>query len=251
MFFSKKNSVIVPFEYTNPDCFQDLAEQVHALKEHYQLSLLSEGIDRFRNKGKLGWASLVFETPRKGALVRAFPELISLEVPFFVFIDPDYVGLNRLPVQEELSLYREHYSDLFTQTDYEAWLQRSRLMPEETDLFLKECRKKLGPLPIDKIDPLSFFATWGKIMELPAQLIDFGVSLSCEIKSKQFLEEKLIFMSQQLKRRPQIIRAPVSGFSEEELKILQQCNVRAVVGHEVAAVEKKSPLTHLPIWKLT
>lgn len=250
MFFSLKNSVIVPYDYTNSDSLQDLEDQIIALKEHYQFITLSEMIARVKKGKSRGFAAIVFDKPRKGVFVKAVPILLSLNVPFFLFIDPDYTGLNRLPMSEELCLYRDHYSNLFTQSEFEQWVIRSRREPEETDFFLKDCRKKFGPLPIEKIDPLSFFSTWGKILELPPDSVDFGITLSHQIISPDTFQEKLSFVGQHLKKVPDVVRAPTQGFSREEIEVLKQCGVEGVLGHQVAPIDKNANVFDLPIWRL-
>jgi hypothetical protein len=207
-------------------------------------------VEALEKKKKLGLAAIVFESPRKGVFQKALPSLLSLEIPFSLMVDPDYVGLNRLPMLEELNHYRKNYSNQFSENEFNDWIDRSRKNPEETNEFLIQCRKELGPLPLEDLDPLSFFATWGKIADLPSHLVDYGISFSHEIQNKDQLENKVTYWSQQLRKRPSIIRAPAMGFTQQELEIISKYGFRAVLGNQIAAVEKTTNLFDLPIWNL-
>lgn len=250
MLFGPRNSIIPPFDYLNPNSFEDFENQLSAIQEHYRFSKLSQLVGAIRKKKRQGFAALVLENPRKGVFLHAVPVLLSREIPFTLFVDPDYVGLNRLPIKEELKAYRQSYPDNFSETEFQHWCERSRKNPTEVDLFLKDCRKRLGPLKVDELDSLRFPTTWGKLLDLPPKLVEFGIQVNHELQTKEEWEDKLRFFENQLKNRPSVIRAPKEGFSERELEIIQTSGGEAVLGHDVYEVTQTSSVFNLPIWEL-
>jgi len=173
MLFRPKNSILVSFDYEGPESFLDLENQIIAIEEHYRFNKLSE----LAQQKKMGKAFLVFENPRKGTILKGLPTLVSRKLPFTLFVDPDYVGLNRLPLVEELQAYQKAYPEKWAPAEHLKWVERASQNPSEVDDFLKKCRSELGPLPVEQLDPLSFFSTWGKLNEWPPELIEFGLSV--------------------------------------------------------------------------
>lgn len=251
MIFGPKNSVIVPYDYLGPESFQDFESQLEAIREHYRFAKLGEIINCIEKRKRQGFAAIVLENPRKGVFLQAIRVLTSLEIPFTLFIDPDYVGLNRLPLKEELEAYASSYPEKFTKSDLKHWLEVSRSHPGSADAFLKGCRKTLGPLRVDEMDSLRFFTTWGKILELSPDLVEVGLSVKHEISSRQQLEEKIIFTEKQLKMRPQMFRTSEMELETKELDLIKSFGFRGALGHQVSEVTKDSPVFNLPIWKLS
>lgn len=251
MLFGPKNSVIVPFDYSGPDSFQDFEDKLKAIKEHYRFSKLSEIASAVKKKKRQGLASIVLENPRKGVFLLAIPTLLSLEIPFTLFVDPDYLGLNRLPIEEELKAYQQSYPEKFSEQEFQKWCELARKNPTEADLFLKNCRQTLGPLRVDELDSLQFFTTWGKVLELPPDLAEVGVSVNHQIASREHLEEKITFVEKQLKKRPMLVRGPKQGFSSKEMEFLRKSQIEAVLGHTDREVTKQTSVFDLPVWRLT
>ena len=250
MFFGPNNSIIIPFDYQDPLSFEKFEDQIQAVGEHYRFAKLSEVVKRLQQGKRQGLAAIVFENPRKGVLLHAVPALISLNIPFTIFIDPDYVGLNRLPPEEELKAYHSAYSEKLGLLEVTQWVEKARVYPAETDRFLKECRKIVGPLPLNQMDPLQFFTTWGKLTELSPELVEFGMRLSHQVSSLAEFEEKMRFTALQLKTKLTLFRAHPSGLSQSEQSILLQTGIESILGNEVSEVTKKSTLLNLPVWKL-
>lgn len=251
MFFSRKHSIIVPFDYLETGSFNEFEEQIQFLKTHYRLSKLSEIVEGLKKGKSQGLAAIVLENPRKGVLVQAAPILLSLEIPFTVFIDTEYVGLNRLPVEEELRAYQRQYPQKITEELVRNWIQRAQWDPKETDAFLKKCRSEIGPLPIELLDSFSFFTTWGKLVDLPTTLVEFGIKTLQRIQDNHHWSEKIDFFRNQLKQSPRSIRTPSHGFTVEEKKVLESSGIQSALGHQVGEVTKNTDLFDLPIWKLT
>ncbi|NBX76773.1 MAG: hypothetical protein EBQ92_09480 [Proteobacteria bacterium] len=250
MIFGPGNSIIVPYDYLGPDSFQDFESQLEAIREHYRFSKLSQITTSLEKGKRQGFAAIVLENPRKGVFLQAVQVLLSLEIPFTLFVDPDYVGLNRLPLEEELEAYARSYPEKLGESEVQRWTETARSNPNEADTFLRECRKSLGPLRIDEMDSLRFFTTWGKILELSPELVEFGLSVKHEISSAQMLEEKLLFVEKQLKQRPTIIRVSQKELGAKELDVVKSFGFKAVLGHQVSEVTKDTSSFNLPIWRL-
>lgn len=250
MFFRPSNSIIAPFDYIDRNSFEDFENQLQAIREHYRFSKLGQIVEALRNKRRQGYAAIVLENPRKGVFLHAVPFLLREEIPFTLFLDPDYLGLNRLPLEEELAAYQQSYPERFTQEEFQEWCESARKNPNEADLFLRNCRKTLGPLRVDVMDSLQFFTTWGKILELPPDLVEFGLIVNHEISSSDQLEEKISFCEKQVKKRPVLVRGPRTELSEKEIKILKESRIEAVLGQDVHEVTKDTSVFNLPVWKL-
>ena len=250
MFFAPKNSIVLPFDYAGPHSFQDFEDQIQAVKKLYRFAKLGQIVDAIKKRKRQGLASIVLENPRKGVLLQAIPVLVSLEIPFTLFVDPDYPGLNRLPLEEEMAAYHRSYPDKFSQSEFEHWQEVAGKNPLEADLFLKNSRKTLGPLPVNDLDPLYFFSTWGKLLDLPPDLVEFGLSVSHELSSKDQIDEKTSFIEKQLKTRPLLIRSPKAGFSSKELEWIVNSKFDGIVGHQEGEVTKETSVFNIPIWKL-
>lgn len=251
MLFGPSNSIILPYDYQSPRSFENFEDQLKAVREHYRFAKLSEIVKRLQQGKRQGLAAVVFENPRKGVLLQAIPTLLSLEIPFTIFIDPDCVGLNRLPSEEELKAYHSAYPEKLNLSDLTSWIEKARRSPVETDSFLKECRKSFGPLPLDQMDPLQFFTTWGKMTELSPELVEFGLRLSYQIYSLADYEEKSQFASLQLRAKLTLFRRHPAGISQVEESILSQSGIEGVLGYEISEVKRNTSLFNLPIWKLT
>lgn len=245
MFLRPKNSILVPFDYEGPDSFFDFEDQISAIEKHYHFCKLSDLL--VSKKG--GKAFLVFENPRKGVILKGIPALLSREAPFTIFVDPDYVGLNRLPLNEELKAYQQAYPDKWTPSEQLKWFDRAIQNPSEVDDFLKRCRLELGPLPIDQLDPLSFFSTWGKLVEWPPELVEFGFSIRHTL-SPESLQKKLQFFDWQLKVRPKVARLVKDQILPQELEVLEKAGIRVLVGHQKGEITKESSLWDVPVWSL-
>ena len=245
MLFRPKNSILVSFDYEGPESFADLDDQISAIEEHYRFCKLSELVQ----SKKMGRAFLVFENPRKGTLLKGIPALLSRELSFTLFVDPDYVGLNRLPLMEEFVAYQKSYPEKWTPSEQLKWMERAVQDPSEVDTFLKKCRGDLGPLPIDQLDPLSFFSTWGKLVEWPVHLVEFGLSLRHNI-SAESLRRKIEFFEWQLKVRPVVARLVKEKVSAQEIELLERAGIRILVGHQKGEITEDTSPWDVPIWSL-
>lgn len=250
--FRQKNSLIVEFDHIDYKNIEDFEGKIEEIGKYYRFSHLEEISSRLVNRKNQGLAAIVFNNPRKSVLLRAVPFLAAKAIPFTCFLRADCIGLNKLPLEEELGFYSEAYpeklnSSFVVQKNNEAWTR-----PEEVEKYLLGLRKELGPLPLDKIDPTFFFATWGKILELPKELIEFGVTLYASEQNSKLIEDGISFMRHQLKTVPKVARLSVqgqfSGWSESSLKGF---SILACLGGKEGAVTQASQWSNLPIWRFS
>ena len=132
MFFGPKNSLVLSYDLYRPEALDSLEAEWNEVRKYYKFVPLSEIIKNLGSRQSLGKAAVVLETARKGTLLYLVPALVSLGIPFTLILDPEIIGINRLRAQEEEKVRAEH-----------------------------------GPFPFEKLDPLRFFSTWGKIVEIP------------------------------------------------------------------------------------
>jgi hypothetical protein len=250
--FRQKNSLIVEFDHIDDKNIEDFEGKIEEIGKYYRFSSLEEISSRLANRKKQGLAAVVFNNPRKSVLLRAIPFLAAQSIPFTCFLRADCIGLNKLPLEEELSFYSEAYpeklsSSLVAQKITEAWTR-----PQEVEKYLLGLRKDLGPLPLDKIDPTFFFATWGKLLELPKDLIEWGVTLYASEQNAKLIEDGIFFMRHQLKTVPKVARLGVQGqllgWSESSLKGF---SFSACLGGNEGAVTQASQWSDLPIWRFS
>jgi len=245
MFFRPKNSIIVSFDYQGPHSFLDFEEQLNAIEKHYRFCKLTDWLPQ----KKPGRAFVIFENPRKGVLIHGVRLLLSRQIPFTMFIDTDYVGLNRLPLEEEVDAYQKAYPDKLKHSEVETWLELAAKDPKSLDDILKKARQDLGPLPIENLDSLLFFSTWGKLVECPQELVDFGLSIRHTL-DRDSLNQKIQFAQWQLKQRLRIGRLVKKNLAPEESNLLKESGIEALIGHETGEIIQRSSHWNLPIWSL-
>lgn len=250
MWFGPGNSVIVPFDYRDRESFVDFEEQLTAIQQHYKIVKLSQLVDSIKKRKRQGLATIALSNPRKGVMLQAVSALVSLELPFVIFLDPDLVGLNRLPMNEELRIYQEHYPELFSVSDLHYWLSKVSSEPGKVDEFLKQARSQIGPLPVDHLDSLQFFSTWGKLIEISPELVEFGFNLDHQELNQEALEKKFKFFSCQLKGRPRFGRCVDRSLTKAEEAVLRHLGIEAVLTAQESEINRDSDLYHLPIWNL-
>jgi len=250
--FRQKNSIIVQFDHIDEKDVEDFEGKIEEIANYYRFSKLEEIGSRLVSRKNQGLAAIVFNNPRKSVLLRAVPFLVSKSIPFTCFLRADCIGLNKLPLEEELNFYSQAHpeklnSKVIAQKMTEAWIQ-----PEEVEKYLLGLRKDLGPLPLNKIDPTFFFSTWGKLLELPQELIEWGVTLYASEQNLKLIEDGIFFMRQQLKCVPKVARfgvqGEVLGWSEASLRKL---SFSACLGGKEGAVTQASHWSDLPIWRFS
>jgi len=250
MWFGPRNSVIVPFDYRDRESFVDFEEQLSAIQQHYKIVKMSQLVDSIKKRKRQGLATIALSNPRKGVMLQAVSALVSLELPFIIFLDPDLVGLNRLPLDEELRTYQKHYPEHFSVSDLKYWLSKVSSEPGKVDDFLKQARSEIGPLPVDHLDSLQFFSTWGKLIEISPELVEFGFNLDHQELNPEALERKFKFFNCQLKGNPRFGRCHERSLTKAEEAVLLQMGIEAVLTAKESEINRDSDLYHLPIWNL-
>ncbi len=124
----------------------------------------------FQRNGCVGVALL---SARKGALIHTVKLLREASIPSCLFIDPDHVGLNRLSLSEELWAYRESGASQMPLP--EKILELGTSDPVRADSMAIDLRKTYGPLPIERMDPLIFPATWKDIVRAQCPELELGL----------------------------------------------------------------------------
>lgn len=255
--WGQKNSVLLEFDHFDELSVDSLLEQIQEVRKYYRFSKVGEIAERLRSNKRQGLAALCFKNPRKSFFLRAAPYLLDNKIPFTLFLRPDCIGLNKLPLEEELRFYSEKYPEQITQ---EIFLNKMGLIwyqPEKVESYLRELRSSLGPLPLERIDPTFFFATWGKIFELPRDLVEWGVTLTVAPSRAKLIEDEILFMRQQLGGQFQVARIGAGGqgaISEnsnwDALK-LNNLNFSACVTEREGAVTQESDWWDLPVWRFS
>jgi hypothetical protein len=207
-FLAPRNGLILNFDHLEGDSIDEFQSQVQAVSQYYPLVKISEVVKRLREHRKLGVAAIVFRNARKSVFLHAVPWLQARELPFTIFCRPDCIGLNRLPLEDELFLYRTHAPDRMNESLYREKLEEAWAQPRRVRQFLDERRKEWGPLPLDKMDPTFFFSTWKQLVELSAHYFEAGFFVEASLKNRADLEESLAFVRQQLSRDVRVAMTP-------------------------------------------
>ncbi|NQW45724.1 MAG: hypothetical protein HQ462_10020 [Deltaproteobacteria bacterium] len=245
----KNNSLLLEYDHIDDTNLSEFENQIEEVEKFYRFSKIEEITGRIRNKKGQGLAAVLFKNPRKSVLLRAIPFLIGKNIPFTIFLRPDCIGLNRLPMEEELDFYSKAYpkkitAEILCQKKNEAWKA-----PDAVDVFLRGLRREVGPLPLDLIDPTLFFCTWGKLIELPKELVEWGVTLYVGPQKTDLVGHGIYFMRQQLKLTPKVARISSSidagAWNVESLSAL---NLVGCISNGKGAVTHESQWWDLPIW---
>jgi hypothetical protein len=171
----------------------DLEEALEDVGRYYRFGTLSEAV-RYR-----GTAALVFPEARKRHFLHFTPLVRSLDVPVTVFVHPDCVGLTRLPLWEELLLYREHFNALRDEPALEvrAWADAAW-----AEAQIERLRREHGPLPYNELDPTRFYGRWSDLSDFPPEKLEVGLDLPTAIRPEHEarLQTALAFTRSQVKR---------------------------------------------------
>lgn len=248
----QSNSVILEFDHIAQDQLEIFEEQVSEVEKFYQFSSVEEIASRTNQKKRQGLAAITFNNPRKSVILRALPVLTGKKIPFTLFLRADCIGLNKLPPEEELGFYIKKYPDKFLLNEIEKVKQDLPFAPEKVDEFLRSLRSGIGPLPLELIDPTLFFCTWGKLKEIPKDLVEWGVSLYLSPSKSPSLGDEILFMRQQLGFSPRVARVAAPGqeaaWNAGELKKL---NLAGCVTGKDGAVTRESHWWDLPYWRFS
>ncbi len=221
-----------------------LEAELKEIQKYYRFVTFSQLLSSLSSKDASGFAVFGISHARKRVLHEFRDFLGNLSVPMSIFVDPECVGSNRLPLLDELKIYEKHFplqSKTLEEVRPLCWQH-----PEEAEKRLNALRSELGPLPLNELDPLEFFCTWGELLQL-GTLADFGLQLVYSPKQQARLQNAIKFFSTQLNR------APAGALSEmsvtDDVGALRNLGLSAVIGPETGPTLPNSTLFNLPRWK--
>ncbi|MCB0405398.1 MAG: hypothetical protein KDD51_11485 [Bdellovibrionales bacterium] len=228
---------------------ETFSEKLDEVGKYFSFVKLDDAVKNLRNGTLSNHAAFCLENPRKSAFQNAVPELIDRNIPFTLFLNVDCIGLNRLPVQEEIAIYKSHYAQALA--DDSTPEELSWVSPQDAEARLASWRQRIGPFPIEAQDPTRYFATWGQILEIPPQMVEYGMHLSTKPEGKLVLrhEEALDFIRIQTRQAVRHAFSPykVSPFE----KSLNQLGLQAVICRQSQGeVSLKTNVFDIPIWNL-
>lgn len=246
-FFGPGNSLVLVYDHITDEGREELASQIAQVKEFYRFAKLSEIAGAPDGKRATGLAAVVFAQARKSLFLRALPLLRGEGIPVTIFLDIDCIGMNRLPAAEELAWYRDHYPDAVPAAEADRLAALAWREPRDVEGHLRLFRKRVGPLPLDKIDPTLYFTTWGKIVEIPPNLLDLGLSLT-SAPAEAAVREALHFIRQMTGRETTLAWNPRAPDGSD---VLRAAGITGAVGAREGAVERATPALDLPRWPLS
>lgn len=239
----QSNSIILEYDHIPQEQVETFEEQIAEVEKYYQFSTVEEISKRTIQKKRQGLAAITFSNPRVSVILRALPWLRSKKIPFTIFLRADCIGLNKLPVEEEIECYIKKYPEISKEIAFEVGKEES---------FLKSLRSQVGALPVDILDPTQFFCTWGKLKEIPKELVEWGVSLYLAPEKRSTLDDEILFMRHQLGVTPKVARAvqAVRGavWGEQALRDLK---IAGCVTGGSGAVTQESQWWNLPYWRFS
>lgn len=247
--FNKSNSIILEFDHQNQNDLESFEDQITEVQKFYQFSHLEEIASRVAKGKRQGLAAITFSNPRKSVLLRALPVLMGKKIPFTLFLRADCIGLNRLPPEEELKFYAQKYPDKFSQQIIDEKNHEFIHDPEAGELFLRSLRSEVGPLPIEIIDPTLFMGTWGKLREIPKDLVEWGINLYVAPSLKKVVENEILFMRHQLGVSPRVAKTTQEAVWDEGS--LRRFDLAACVTGKTGAVTQESQWWDLPYWRFS
>lgn len=204
---SPPNSLVIVLDHVDAGearAFPGLLDEVTRFYEAVPLSAIVERLAV--GKKPSGLAAFVLANARKSGMRHAVPELVGRKLPFHVFLRDDCIGLNRLPLEEEIDAFSSAYPQRFPAPEREALRAEAWRDPDRASARLLELRKVLGPLPVESIEPTRFFDTWGAIAKIPPSLLEVGLALAREPDEAGLpaVERSLRYCEQKASRRIRI-----------------------------------------------
>jgi len=236
------NALILLSDHLTSATAPEWEEQVKEVARYYRFVKLGDLVEAAEKNQAHGLASVAFEFPRKSAMLRAVPFLRGENIPVTFFLTGDGIGMNRLPSTEELQLYRESYPAAFSDELYARLQETAWEDPVGLDERLLAFRREIGPLPLETIDPMRFFSTWGKLVEIPPAEREFGFHLTYHPRHEALLSETLPFLERQTGQPLRV------ALSRQSFEGFEKWGFTGVVGTRKGAVKTGVSLGDLPVW---
>lgn len=237
-----RNSLIVVFDPKSPDEFDKFESKIEELGRYYSFAKLSALVGKNKAKPEMGLACVVIENPRVAFFQSYTPWLLEKNIPFTLFLRADCIGMNRLPHEEEWAIYRRVHPDKISESEMVEAVSNAWENPSSIESRLSELRAKYGPFPLNSLEPMQFFSTWGKVTELPSGLVDYGVRLTESPSDRARLSETVKFVSSRVHSELTVALSPrpVSSVTS-----LQSVGIHGLVGPNAGIVEP-----HTSVWEL-
>ena len=225
---------------------ESFEEEVAEVGKYYRFTRLSEIVGGNDRANATGCAAILFQNARKSIFLHAVPMLRSEKIPFTLFLRPDCIGLNRLPPEEEIAVYQQKYPERFPASTVEDWKKKGWEDPAAVESFVLSCRREVGPLPIGDLDPTFFFATWGKIVDTPPDLIELGLYLWGNPRNEATFREAITFIKRQTGVLVRMAFSP-QLFGGEKTS-LGPLGIEGLVTLRTGPVERTTNPLQLPHW---
>ena len=241
--FGPSNSVVLLYDFVGENELEKLRQHLEEVERYYRFGTLASLVEN-QAKKKMGIAAVVFKHPRKSVFLRAVPELVSRGIPFTLFLQPDTVGTNRLPLSEELELFAKGYPN--QKDSFLLRIAQADTDPASVDEFLKQCRATVGPLPIHVANPEDFFVSWGKIVDIPKNLRELGLHFSPRLLEGNFATKERKFVMDQTNSQPRLLYSS-SGIADSARRVP---GIIACLTPHKGAVERGTDPFDLPQWSI-
>jgi len=239
------NSLVLLFDHLSVADSDEMEFQLDEIAKYYRFATLSQIANAARSRRQTGLAGVAFANARKSVFMRAVPFLQQRDIPFTLFLRPDSIGLNHLPIEDEFAAYARKYENpLGLSVDIVS--DRVWQNPPAEEELRDRLRREVGPLPVDQFDPTQFFVTWGKIVEIEPSRIELGIVVHAEPNVAR-LTEAMTFIRRQTGRAPQIALSPRAL---TDTRVLREVGLTAALIDRQGYVEKTTSVFDIPHVKL-
>jgi hypothetical protein len=239
-----QNALVLLFEHLTDEGADEMEMQIKEVRQYYDFLKLGELADLLKKGKAVGVASVAFKNARKSVFFRGVPLLRSLGVPFTVFARADCIGTNRLPLGDEIDAYAAYYPEKIGRSIASELKAKTWKETRFVDGVLHEWRRSVGPFPLNKMDPTTFFATWKQIVTTDEKLIEIGIHIIESPESSSQPGTDLEFVRRQIGRSVRVAYCE-QAVNEEWLT---SNGIVAQLGTESGEVGKKTNPMRLPHW---
>jgi len=236
--FGPRNSLVLLWDHLTQEGADDLERQIDEISRYYQFVPFSHLVRPEASGRRLGSAAIAFKNPRKSFFLRALSLLKEKQVVPILFLRPELIGTNRIPLEDEWAAYPAEQTkpmDIGRLT----WENVS-----EANRMVNRIRETSGPLPLDNMDPGLFMGTWGNIVETLPSRCEIGLHVPSRPKDSNEVRRELEFAAKQLTR--QITTAFIPHEAADTLEVLRGAGITSVLTSRQGIVEKKTSPFGIP-----
>ncbi len=244
MLFGPGNSLILVNDFLEREKLDAFELELKEAKKFYKAVQLSELIEK-QKKGKSGYFALCFKQARKNFQLSALPVIQEQELPCTLFLQPECVGTNRLPLLEEIAWFKKEFPSQISESQVVEWEKLILADHAKAEEMLAGLRKQMGSLPIQKIGPEHFYLKWGDLLDLNPKQFEFGLNLSSH--SISWITDSKNYAESQLSRKLSVAYTAHQPSITED--IMMQLGFIGLVTECVGAVDRQKSAFNLPQWK--